>query len=136
MKEKFKFLSHTGDIKFRAYGKTLEDTFNNCALAISSIFSRGKKIKPLIIKNFSIECKDNESLIYKLIEELIYFFDAENFIVSKTEVKIDNLKANITVYGDKTSNYLDLDAIKSPTYAEMYIKKKVNLWEAQIVVDV
>ncbi len=35
--EKFKFLEHTADIKFQVFGKTLEEVFENTALAISKI---------------------------------------------------------------------------------------------------
>jgi len=136
MDKKFEFLKHTADIKFRAYGKTLNGVFENCTLAISSIFSRDGKIKSFGVKNFTVKGKDYESLLYNFIEELIYLFDAEGFVVSKTKVRIKDIEADVTVYGDETSKYSNLDSIKSPTYAEMYIKKKNNLWEAQVVVDV
>ena len=44
MEKKFEFLEHTADIKFRAFGKTLEEVFENSALAVSSIYSKEKKI--------------------------------------------------------------------------------------------
>lgn len=132
----FEFLEHTGDIKFKAYGKTLDKVFENCALAISSVFSKGKKIKTLKKKKLSLFAKDYESLLYKFAEELIYMFDADNFVVSKAEVKIKDKTLKATIYGDDSSKYKDLDAIKSPTYAEMYVKEINGIWTCQIVLDV
>lgn len=133
---KFEFLEHTGDLKFRAYGNNFEEMFESCALAVSSVFSKGKKIKNLKTKKINVEAKDNESLLYKFIEELIYLFDAEQFIVSKTKIKIKGNNLNCVAYGDESTKYKNLDAIKSPTYSEMYIRQKGKIWECQVVLDV
>ena len=42
---KFKFLEHTADAKFQAYGKNMEEAFSNAALAMFSIITDTKKIK-------------------------------------------------------------------------------------------
>lgn len=136
MIKKFEFLKHTGDLKFRAYSNSLEGLFENCALAVSSVLSRGKKIKNLKKKEINVSGKDYEAILYNFIDELIYLFDAEGFIVSKTEVKIKGEKINCIIYGDDSSKYKDLDAIKAPTYAEMYVKQKGKKWECQVVLDV
>ena len=135
--KKFEFLEHTADVKFRVRGKSLNDIFSNCALAVSHIISRGEKIKDLKEKNIAVSGKDYESLLYNFIDELIYLFDAENFVVCKAEVEILDGELKAVVYGDDASRYKDLDSIKAATYAEMYIKQLKNkTWEAQVVVDV
>ncbi len=135
--KKFEFLEHTADVKFRVRGKSLNDIFSNCALAVSHIISRGKKIKAVKRKTFTVCGKDYESLLYNFIDELIYLLDAENFVVSNVDVKILDGKLNAVVYGDDSSHYKDLDSIKAATYAEMYVKQlKDKTWEAQVVVDV
>lgn len=141
MKNKnFDFVEHTGDVKFKAYGESSEDLFNNCALALSHLFSRGKKVSASIRKEFKVTGEDYESLLYNFLEELIYFFDAKQFVVSKTEVSIergDEYELSVVVYGDSTLKYKELDAVKAPTYAEMYFKKiDEDKWEAQVVLDV
>jgi len=135
--EKYQFLEHTADIKFKAFGKTLNEAFENTALAISEIIAGENKIKPKkgITKNISGD--DKENLIYNFIEEIVTLLDSENFLTAKAEVNVlgNNLKA--TFYGDDASNYKGLDHIKSPTYAEMYVKETENHnWEIQAVVDV
>lgn len=134
--KKFEFLQHTADIKFRAYGRDLKGLFENSALAVNSIISRGKKIKSIKKINVNINAKDYESLLYKFIEEIIYFLDADNFIISKAKVKIKDHSLDAVLYGDDCLKYKHLDHIKSPTYAEMYVKNKGKMWEAQVVVDV
>lgn len=136
--KKFKFLEHTADIKFRAFGKTLEECFENSVLAVSDVLSRGEKIKSVKVKEKQISGNDNESILYNLLEEVIYLFDAENFIVSKAEITFNKKtrKLKVEFHGDNTENYSGLDHVKSVTYHEMFVKKEKNLWTAQVVLDI
>lgn len=137
MKEnpKFEFLEHTADIKFKVYGKALNEIFENSALAFSEYIASGKKIASKKGKTINVSGTDASSLLYNFLDELIYLLDAENFAVSKAEVTLrgNNLKAEL--YGDKASDY-PIQQIKAATYAEMYIKKTPDSWEAQAVLDV
>ena len=140
--KKFEFIEHTADIKFRVFGKTINEIFENSALAISEILSKGNKIKKIKNKSFELSGKDFEELLYNFIEELIYLLDAEYFIVSNAKVEIKNKKLKAIIYGDNSRKYEGLDHIKAATYAEMYVKetkekgKNKKSWEAQVVVDV
>jgi SHS2 domain-containing protein len=137
---KYKFLEHTADMKFAVQGKNLKAIFENSVLALSEFISKGEKINNATIKRFKISGRDYEELLYSFIDEIIYLLDAENFVPSKAEVKLDQRKDKIVlkaiIFGDKTSNYKNLEGIKSATYSEMYIKKKMGKWEAQVVVDI
>ena len=134
--DRFRFIEHTADLKFLVFGNSLSDIFDNCSRAISSIISRDKKIIKRIKKNILLEEKDNIALLYSFIDHLIYLLDAENFVISSSKIKIIKNKLTGTLLGDNASNYQDLDQIKAATYSEMYISKKNNNWEAQVVVDV
>jgi len=136
MDKKYEFLEHTADIKFKVYGKKLNELFENSVLAVSSILAKGNKIKSLKKKKINIEGKDNENLMYQLVDEIIFLLDAENFIVSKAKLKVSERKIEGEVAGDDSKKYKDLDHIKAATYAEMYVKKTSQGFEAQVVVDV
>jgi SHS2 domain-containing protein len=135
-KIKFEFLEHTGDLKFKAQGKNLNEMFENSILAVASVFSRGKKVKEAKTKTITVTAHDKKSMFYKLIEELIYLFDAQEFITARGEITLEKNTLHAKLFGDQTKNYKDLDAIKSPTYAEMYIKKTRAKFECQMVLDV
>ena len=136
--EKFKFLEHTADIKFQAFGKNIEESFENSALAMFNSMFEGKVNKK---KNFKINVKgkDFENLLYNFLEELLFLFDSERFFLASIEnIKIDkeNFKLNAEVFGDDAQNYeIHLD-IKAVTYNEMFVKKDKGGWTAQVVVDV
>lgn len=135
---KFKFLPHTADIKFRAYGKTLEEAFANSCLAVSSVLSNGNKINSKKEKKVKVEGGDNKSILRNLLEEIVYLFDAENFITVKAKVEFDETarKLRAVFFGDSSENYSNLDHIKSVTYSEMFVKKVKDKWVTQVVLDV
>ncbi|MBS3157335.1 archease [Candidatus Woesearchaeota archaeon] len=133
---KYRFLEHTADIKFQSAGKTLDEVFENAVLAVSNYLSRGSQIKPAKGKIISVSGTDMESLFYNFLDELIYLLDAENFVVAKAKVTIRGFNLHAELFGDKASNYKDLDHIKAATYAEMFIKKTKSGWKAQAVLDV
>ena len=132
---KFKFLDHTADIKIRAYGKTLNEAFESIALALSEHICKDQEIKSRKGKTIRITGSDIKNLLYKFIEEIIYLLDAEDFVVTKSKVDVKDNKLNAKFYGGKASSY-HLHHVKAPTYAEMHIKKKKDMWEIQAVVDV
>ncbi|HIG52260.1 TPA: archease [Candidatus Pacearchaeota archaeon] len=135
--KKYEFFEHTADVKFKSYGGSLNEVFENCALAVSKIISRDGKIKSKKKKKIEIESDNNESLLYNFIDELLYLLDAEEFVVSKAVVKISKTKLKADIFGDDSQSYENLDHIKAATYSEMYIKEiKKGKWEAQAVVDV
>jgi SHS2 domain-containing protein len=141
--KKFEFLEHTADIKFRAYGKSISDAFENSASALVSYLAGDEKIASKKRKTINVHGNDYESLLYNFLDELLYLLDSEGFVVSKSEIKINKFNLEAKLYGDSAKNY-SLDHIKAATYAEMYVKKvkpkqknKGNeRWKIQAVLDV
>ena len=132
---KYKFLKHTADIKFQAYGKTVEEAFENSSLAMFNSMS-GDKIKEK--KKFKIKAKgdDYESLLYNFLEELLILFDSKHFFLAKVKsLKIKNKKLSAEVVGDDAKNYEIIGDIKAVTYNDMFIKKIKDKWVAQVVLD-
>ena len=134
-REKFELLEHAADIKFKVFGKTLNEIFENSIEAVAYYFGGGEKIESKKGKVIEIRGNDKESLLYRFLDELLYLVDAERFVAVKGSVLLrgNNLKAEL--YGDETDKY-KLEHIKAATYAEMYIKKTSDGWEAQFVLDV
>jgi len=134
--EKFKFIEHTADIKFQAFGNSLEEIFENSALAVSkSMFD--EDVEGKISKNIEAQGKDNERLLYEFIEELLILFDSEQFLITsvkKIEIKDGEVKAEIL--GVNAENYEIDNHIKSVTYNEMFVKEEGGKWTAQVVLDI
>lgn len=134
---KFKFLPHTADVKFQAFGNSIEEAFENSAIALKETICGKKKIKSKLKKEIKISGTDFESLLYKFLEEIIYLLEGENFIISKIKkLKIQDMKLTAEIFGDNTKNYKFTNPVKAVTYNDMFIKKENKKWVAQVVVDV
>ena len=134
---KYKFLKHTADIKFQAFGKNIEEVFENSALALKEIICGKIKVKNSLKKKIKISGKDFESLLYKFLEEIIYLLDGENFLINKIEnLEIKNMKLTAEIFGDQTGNYNFTNKVKAVTYNDMFVEGKNKKWIAQVVIDV
>lgn len=135
---KYKFLEHTADIKFQAFGKSIEKAFVNSAKAIvKTIYS--KKIKRRISKPISIKAKDFENLLYKFLEEIIVLIDTDNFLCSRIKnLKIDQKKFTLTavLIGDNSESYKIQTHVKAVTMSEMFVKREGKKWISQVVLDI
>jgi len=135
---KYKFLEHTADIKFQAFGRFIEKAFKNSAKAlIKTIYS--KKIKRKISKEISIKAKDFEDLLYKFLEEIIVLIDTDHLLCSKIRnLKIDQKRFTLTavLIGDNSENYKIQTHVKAITMSEMFVKKEGKKWSTQVVVDI
>jgi SHS2 domain-containing protein len=134
---KFKFLEHTADVKFQAFGKSIEESFENCALALKETICGKMKVKEAKEKKISAKGEDFESLLYNFLEKIIYFLDAENFLISEVkEIKIEKFRLKAVIRGDDASNYKFTNNVKAVTYNEMFVKEKGKKWITQVVIDV
>jgi len=135
---KFKFFTHTADIKFRAYGKNIEESFKNSVYALIKSISNSKIEESKKIK-IKVSGKDMESLLYNFLEEVLYLIDSKNFFVSKVRnikinKKVFNLSAEFS--GDLGKNLKIFSHVKAITYNEMFVKKIKEKWIVQVVLDV
>lgn len=138
--KRFKYLDHTADVKFQAYGKTLNEAFSNLILATTNVLTDVNKIQNNVEKTIKIKAKTKESLLFDLVNELIFLLDTEMFISGKVEsMKILKLKDSFSLstklHGDNCKHYEMTGDIKAPTYNFMFIKEKKNETTIQMVLD-
>lgn len=137
-KKKFKFLEHTADVKFRAYGSSLKILFKNSVKAMFHTIYQGK-VKAKYDKKISIKRDSLEDLMYDFLEEFLFLVETEGFLFSRfKKLKFDkkNLEINAIILGDFIEKYPVSFDIKAITYSEMFVKKMDGHWVSQVVLDV
>jgi SHS2 domain-containing protein len=132
--KKFEFLEHTADVKFRAYGSSVEKAFESAAFVLKQVINE-KKVSAKIKKKIKVKGKDLKSLLYHFLEEFLFLFDSENFLLSKVKVKINGLELEAEAYGEK-GKFINEGGVKAITYNEMEIGKEKSINYVQVVVDV
>jgi len=133
----YKFLEHTADAKFKAYGKTMEEAFSNAALAMFSVMTKTEMVRPEIEKKIEVKGNDLKSLLYSFLEELLFLMDSEAFVLNNIKkIKINKKALSATAVGDVISDKYELHGeVKAVTYNEMEIKKEKGKTVVQVVVD-
>jgi SHS2 domain-containing protein len=134
----YEFLDHTSEAKFRAYGKTLEEAFENAAKAMFAIIIDPEEVEGKIKKTVEVDVgkEDKKALLYDFLEELIILQDSEGFMLHDIEVEIEGSKLRAVCKGDSVKNYITMGDVKAATYADMEISQKGKNWTIQVVVDV
>jgi SHS2 domain-containing protein len=138
--EKYKFLEHTADAKFQAFGKTIEEAFGNAALAMFSIITDTTKVKEKMRKGIAAEGHDLKSLLYNFLEELLFLLDTEQFLLNhvegiRTSEKDGRYFVEAIAVGDRCNGYETQGDIKAITYNDMEIREKKGMAMVQVVLD-
>ncbi len=140
--KKYEYLPHTADVKFRAYGKTLEEAFTNAAFALYHVMVDTGKVEPILKKDIAAQGDDLPSLLQQFLEQFIILLDTDNFFLSKLrQVKISSKggKYSLTALaiGDEAKNYETIGPqVKAATYNSMVVKKEGVMWTIQAVLDI
>ncbi len=142
MNEKFRYLDHTADAKFQAFGRTLEEAFSNAALAVASLMWDVESIEKRARRKIRVSGRDLEQLLLHFLSEIIYAFETQSFyLASVEEVKIDREKSGqyhleaLFIGDDRPSHYPLHGEVKAVTYNEMKIEPKEPI-TVQVVVDI
>lgn len=134
----YKFLPHTADVKFQAFGKTLEEAFKNCAYALAETITNYKKVRPRIEKTINIESENQESLLYDFLEQFLVLLDSQGFLLNRIEsLKITGHKLTAKIVGDTHPEKYEIDThIKAVTYQEMFIIQENGQYVIQVILDI
>ena len=131
-----RFVSHTADVQFIVRAPTKAKLFEECARAFSLCVAEGKKVSPSEKKTIALSGGDDLSLLYRFMDELVFFVDGERFLVSDARVSLVKNELKATCKGIHLARSEGFRHVKAATYSEMYVKKQKGGWEARVVLDV
>ena len=122
----YEYFESTADIGLKAYGKSLNEAFENAGLAIFNIISDTSDISPVREIEFEISSEDEVSLLYDYLEELLFYHEVEFMLFSEFHVEIGDdchLKATIKGEGIDWQKHERKTEIKAITFHMMEVKK-------------
>lgn len=138
---RYRFLPHTADAKFQAYGRTLEEAFSNGALALASLMWDWQKVSRRVTHRIRVHGRDQKQLLLGFLEEVLYMFETQAFLLGNVEdLRIQktgqrySLQAQLA--GDEFSEAYSLTGdVKAITYNEMEIIQNDRV-VIQVVADI
>lgn len=136
----FEYLEHTADVKFRAYGATIEEMLANAASAMFNAMMDTSTVQVKESWKVEIEADDLERLAYDWLSEIVFLFETEGAVFSKFDVKVsqeEKWKLDASIGGERMDpkRHAFDSEVKAVTLHEFLVKKN-EIWCLQAVVDV
>lgn len=141
MTERFRFLDHTADAKFQAFGRTLAEAFANAALATVSLMWEPEKVEKKVDHPVSVQGRDLEQLLLRFLGELIYLWETRAFLTAVAEnIVIESAGEGFRLRAlfrgdDRPEKYPIFGEVKAVTYSEMKIERGRPV-SVQVVLDI
>ena len=147
-KLKYDYFDVTADIGFYAYGKSLEEAYENAGLAMFNVITDIDKVKKVESREFEIVSEDLVSLLYDYLEELLFLQDTEFLFFCDFKIDIEkmgdngssdleNYKLTCSAYGEE----IDWDVhthkseVKAITFHKMCVKEDDGVFKLRAILD-
>jgi len=134
----FKFHEHTADITIECWAPTLEEAFEQAALASFEVILDTTTVRPNESVEISVEGIDMKELLVEWVGRLISLIDIDSQFYSHFKVhEISEVSAGYQLKGTAFGEQIDLQRhdtrteVKAMTYADMRIDRspeKTALW--------
>ena len=141
--KKFEFLEHTADVYIASYGKTIEEAFENAAIAMFEVMTETNKIDPRIEESILVEAEDEFGLLYNWLEALLVHFETKNQLLSRFKIfSIEKnsrsfiLKARVWGESFDPKKHVQKVGVKAVTYHRMEIIKKQDKVTLEFILDI
>lgn len=137
--KRFEIIDISGDVGIKAFGGSIEEVFKNSAIGMYSLITDLKGVKGQKTINISSEGNSLEGLLVSWLNELIFHFDAYNFIgkdIVILEMSDRKLKANVKGEEFDTERHERKLLLKAATYHRLKVEKVRDRWEADIIFDI
>ena len=140
---KFEFLEHTADVYVRAHGKTMEEAYENAALAMFEVMTDTDKITQRQEETLEVEAEDQYALIYNWLEALLVKFETENMLYSKFQITNwketdENFKFKAKIWGEKfdPQKHPSRVGVKAVTYHRMVMIRERDRVVLEFILDI
>jgi SHS2 domain-containing protein len=135
---KYEYLDHTADVQIHAWGDSLSEAFENCAVGMFGYMTDLETVQESETITIEVQADDIETLLYQFLDEFLFTFSADPFMVCK-RVRIDEFdleakRIKATGFGEP----FDLDRhpqgteVKAITYSNMQVLDK----QVFVIIDI
>ena len=138
----YEYLPHPADVRFRAYGATLEGVFEQAAYAMFHVIIDTTTLNPERSVDIKLESRGLENLLYDYLSELLYMFEVEEIVFGQFLVdSIEKTDGNYILHGKASGEKIDMGRhcfeteVKAITYHQLKVTKELSGYSAHVIVD-
>ena len=130
---------HQADIGVRGLGATLEQAFEQAALALTAVITDPADVAAKEMLELSCMAPDVELLLVDWLNSLIFEMATRNMLFSRFEVHVEGNHLTAQAWGEalEVARHRPAVEIKGATYTQLKVVQQPDGgWLAQCVVDV
>ncbi|KAF5418036.1 MAG: SHS2 domain-containing protein [Candidatus Methanocomedens sp.] len=138
----YEYLPHPADVRFKAYGTTLEEVFEQAAHAMFHVIIDTAALNPEHSVDIKLESQGLDNLLYDYLSELLYLFEVEEIVFGQFRVdSIEKTDGSYILHGQASGENIDLERhsfeteVKAITYHQLEITKEKDGYSAHVIVD-
>jgi SHS2 domain-containing protein len=134
----FRPISHTADVGFRLWGKTVAELFVQGARALYGLMTDRRRLRRQQVMEVELEAMDQEALLVDWLNHLLYLFDTEGFLGKEiTITEISSRKLTARLQGERLDplRHELKTGVKAATYHMLAVQPTAAGWEARIIFD-
>ena len=136
----YRFLDHAAEVKFQAFGKTIEEAFVSAGLALMQIYCEPMTLQVHDTRQLRVESDTLEGLLYDYLSQLVVMIDAEHFVVGDISdvflTRDKNYVLTVVLHGQDSEDVAFDTDVKSITHHQMAIDQSDAGVSITVVVDV
>ncbi|XP_055642448.1 protein archease-like [Toxorhynchites rutilus septentrionalis] len=142
---KHEYLDHTADVQLHAWGTTLKEAFEQCGMAMFGYMTELPTVDIKTCYEIKTEPTDDlENLLFRFLDELLFLFSAEPFLICKkieiTKFDMENFYIVCRCYGEEfdLKKHPQGTEVKAITYSAMQIHQmpEQNKCEVFVIIDI
>ncbi len=138
----YEYLPHPADVRFNAYGSTLEEVFEQAAYAMFHVIIDTGALNPERSVDIKLESVGLENLLYDYLSELLYLFEVEEIVFGQFRVNsIEKTDGSYILNGKASGEKIDLGRhcfeteVKAVTYHQLKVTKEKGVYNAHVIID-
>ncbi len=133
---KYRLLEHTADICIEAYGKDINEIFENSAYALFDRIADVGTVRKKGAETITLKARSQESLLVDYLSELIFISSTMRLLFCNFSVRVNGLELSSTVMGEKIDRrrHVLKDDVKAVTYHMLELN--IERGYARFIIDV
>ena len=139
MRNTWEHFPHGADVGVRGIGPTREAAFEEIALALTSVVTDLKSVRPAVAVRITCEAPTDDLLLVDWLNALVYEMATRRMLFRAFVVTIKDSRLDATAWGEAVDRVRHEPAveIKGATYTDLRVERlEDGHWLTQCVVDV
>ncbi|XP_041711212.1 protein archease isoform X3 [Coregonus clupeaformis] len=100
--KKYEYLDHTADVQLHSWGDSLEEAFEQCAMAMFGYMTDTETVEPIDTVEVESEGDDMESLLFHFLDDWLFKFSADLFFIPRVGRRVQLGQAST---GDRSEGH-------------------------------